>query len=529
MSLRVTFTAIVIMFSLLASAQTVSIIPQPSKVTIKGGEFVINKDCSLLFDQNNSDLSGIAGLFNDYLKNLYGFSLLQSVGSSSIKLVISDKVGLGNEGYTIEMDGKKATITSSTPAGIFYGVQSFKQLLPVKPEAGNLAIPVVEIEDQPTFSWRGNMLDVGRHFFPVSFIKKYIDILAMYKINVFHWHLTEDQGWRIEIKKYPKLTEVSHWREQTVVGHARDSKEYDGRGYGGFYTQEQIKEIVKYAAERYITVVPEIEMPGHTSAVLAAYPNLGCTGGPYKVQEIWGVHGDVYCAGNEETFKFLEDVLDEVCELFPSEFIHIGGDECPKGAWEECPKCQKRIKEEGLADEHELQSYFIKRMEKYLDNKGRRLIGWDEILEGGLPPKATVMSWRGEKGGIEAAKQHHDVVMSPTTHLYFDYYQSEDRDNEPLAIGGFLPLEKVYSYNPLPEELSAEEKKHVLGAQANVWTEYIPSTSHAEYMLLPRLCALSELTWTPAELKNFEDFQKRMEKHYSRLEALGINFKDYRK
>ena len=505
-----------------ASPQTVSIIPQPSKITINEGEFILNNTCSLEYDKSNAELERIAGFFKEYVQGYFGLSL--NGNGNAITFKLNKDLGLGKEGYKLGIDNKQISIVASNPAGIFYGMQSLKQLFPTKQGEKGISIPALEIQDEPRFGWRGNMLDVARHFFPVSFIKKYLDILAMYKINTFHWHLTEDQGWRIEIKKYPELTEISHWREETVVGHARDSKVYDGLGYGGFYTQDQVKEIVKYAAERYITVVPEIEMPGHTSAVLAAYPKLGCTGGPYKVQGMWGVHEEVFCAGNEETFSFLEGVLDEVCELFPSEYIHIGGDECPKNAWKECPKCQKRIKGEGLHDEHELQSYFIKRMEKYLDGKGRRLIGWDEILEGGLAPKATVMSWRGEKGGIEAAKQNHDVVMSPNSHMYFDHYQGKDREKQPLAIGGYLPLEKVYSYNPLPNDLTEEEKKHVIGAQSNLWTEYVPSTSHAEYMLLPRLCALSEVTWTELQNKDFKSFQEKMKKHYEILDMLGYNY-----
>jgi hexosaminidase len=373
------------------------------------------------------------------------------------------------------------------------------------------------------------MLDVSRHFFPVSFLKKYIDILAMYKINTFHWHLTDDQGWRIEVKKYPLLTELSHWRDETVVGHASRSNEYDGIGYGGFYTQEQAREIVGYAAERYITVVPEIEMPGHAVAALAAYPNLGCKEGPYKVSGTWGVHKDVFCAGKEETFIFLQNVLDEMLEIFPSQFIHIGGDECPKDAWKVCDACQKRIKDEKLKDEHELQSWFITRMDHYLTSKGRRLIGWDEILEGGLAPQATVMSWRGIAGGIEAAKQRHDVVMTPTTHMYIDYYQSEAKEKEPLAIGGFLTVEKVYSYEPVPEELTPEEAKHILGVQTNLWTEYIANTKYAEYMLLPRLQAQAETGWTKKELKNFADFEKRLETDYKRMEQLGINYRNHKR
>lgn len=512
-----------------AFSQQVAIIPQPAKLQIKAGQFTLDEGCLLQTEGKHQDLARIAGFFNDFLQKNYGFQLKNSGKGKVVVLKLAKLPALGNEGYQLSVDANKITVAAHAPAGIFYGIQTLKQLLPADASSAPLTIPAVEIEDQPRFSWRGNMLDVGRHFFPISFLKEYIDILASYKLNIFHWHLTEDQGWRIEIKKYPKLTEISHWRDETVVGHAGRSKEFDGRGYGGFYTQEQIRDLVKYAAERYITIVPEIEMPGHSSAALAAYPNLGCTGGPYKVQPIWGVHSDVYCAGKEETFDFLQNVLDEVLELFPSEFIHIGGDECPKEAWKKCPSCQKRIKEQGLQDEHELQSYFITRIDKYLTQKKRRLIGWDEILEGGLAPGATVMSWRGTEGGIKAAKERHDVVMTPTSHLYFDYYQSADTKNEPLAIGGLLPLEKVYSYEPVPEVLTAEESKHILGAQANLWTEYIPSTKQAEYMLLPRISALAELVWTPKEKKDFADFEKRVIVDYQRLQKQGIHYRDHRK
>ncbi|NOY96078.1 MAG: beta-N-acetylhexosaminidase [Chlorobi bacterium] len=515
--------------SSIAVAQEAAIIPKPSNLQIKEGEFILGQENTLKFNASDENLSRIAGFFNEYLELYYGFKLSENGKGKPISLSITTNDALGSEGYRLNVGQKGISISANKPAGVFYGIQTLKQLLPVTTDSKKLHIPAVEIEDTPRFKWRGNMLDVGRHFFPVSFIKKYIDILAMYKLNIFHWHLTDDQGWRIEIKKYPKLIEISHWRDETVVGHASWSYEYDGIGYGGFYTQEQVKDIVKYAADRFITVVPEIEMPGHSSAALAAYPELGCTGGPYKVQERWGIFEDVYCAGKEETFEFLQNVLDEVCELFPSRFIHIGGDECPKEAWEECPDCQKRIKDEGLKNEHELQSYFITRMDKYLTSKGKRLIGWDEILEGGLAPQATVMSWRGINGGVEAAKQGHDVVMTPTTNLYFDYYQSQNRDNEPLAIGGFLPLEKVYSYEPVPEELTPKEAKHILGAQANLWTEYVATTKKAEYMLLPRLCALAELAWTPKEEKDYTDFLIRLDTDYKRLEMAGINFRNHHK
>jgi len=347
-------------------------------------------------------------------------------------------------------------------------------------------------------------------------------LLALHKMNRFHWHLTEDQGWRIEIKQYPKLTEIGAWRDETMVGKNWD--EFDGEPHGGFYTQQEIKEIVKYAQERFITIVPEIEMPGHSSAALAAYPHLGCTGGPYEVQKVWGIFDEVYCAGKEETFTFLQNVLDEVMELFPSAYIHVGGDECPKTSWEMCPDCQKRIKDQGLANEHELQSWFIKRMEKYLNAHGRKLIGWDEILEGGLAPEATVMSWRGTEGGIKAARMGHDVVMSPNSHCYFDHYQA-DPDGEPLAIGGLTTLEDVYQYNPTPTELTEEEARHILGAQANLWTEYIASPEHLEYMVLPRMCALSEVVWTDPKKHNFIGFKQRLKVWLIKMEQLNYNYR----
>jgi len=511
------------------SAQNFAIIPKPMEISSGSGSFVLDKSCTIQFDATNTEITRISEFLSEYLENVYDINIGKTAGEKTIQFKIISSSGLGKEGYLLKVSTNSIVIVASEPNGLFYGMQTLKQMLPLEANNGKLEIPVTDIKDQPRFAWRGNMLDVGRHFFPVSFIKKYIDILAMYKINTFHWHLTEDQGWRIEIKKYPLLTEISHWREETTLGHYGSKQGMDGIGYGGFYTQDQAKEIVRYAAERFITVVPEIEMPGHSSAALAAYPNLGCTGGPYKVQGIWGVHKDVYCAGKEETFEFLQNVMDEILEIFPSEFIHIGGDECPKDAWKQCDACQKRMKENGLKDEHELQSYFISRMDKYLTSKGRNLIGWDEILEGGLAPKAAVMSWRGEKGGIEAAKQKHYVVMSPNSHMYIDHYQSRDTENEPLAIGGFLPVEKVYEYEPVPAELSADEAKYILGVQTNLWTEYVATTSKAEYMLLPRLQAQAEVAWTKKDLKNIDDFEKRLETDYLRLEMMNINFRDHRK
>ncbi|HEX4850693.1 MAG TPA: beta-N-acetylhexosaminidase, partial [Puia sp.] len=422
--------------------------------------------------------------------------------------------------YKMDVNANLAYIAGDNAEGVFYGIQSLIQLLPVTPSK-SLPIAQVKIEDHPRFEWRGLHLDVGRHFFSVDYVKKYIDFIALHKMNYFHWHLTEDQGWRIEIKKYPKLTEVGACRDGTIIGHAPGTGN-DSTRYCGYYTQEQVKDVIKYAAERYITIIPEIELPGHASAALTSYPYLGCTGGPYHVQEGWGIFNDVYCAGNDSTFQFLQDVLDEVIALFPSKLIHIGGDECPKTAWKSCPKCQKRIKDNNLKDEHELQSYFIRRMEKYINSKGRQIIGWDEILEGGLAPNAAVMSWRGEAGGIAAAKQHHTVVMTPTTYVYFDYAQKRNEDS--LVIGGFLPLEKVYNYEPLPKELSPDEQKYIIGAQANVWTEYIPSGSKLEYMIFPRLSALSEVLWSPKDLRDLKDFEKRLPTQMKRYELWKASY-----
>jgi hexosaminidase len=358
-------------------------------------------------------------------------------------------------------------------------------------------------------------LDVGRHFFPVEFIKKYIDLLASYKLNTFHWHLTEDQGWRIEIKKYPRLTEIGSKRKDTTG---------DGTPYGGFYTQEQIREVVKYANERFVAIVPEIEMPGHSLAALTAYPELSCTGGPFEVGTKWGVFEDVYCAGNEKTFNFLKDVLNEVIALFPGKYIHIGGDECPKNRWKVCAKCQRRMKVNNLKSEEELQSYFIRKIDRFLASKGRKLVGWDEILEGGLSKGAAVMSWRGTEGGIAAAKSGHDVVMTPTSHCYFDYYQGIP-EKEPKAIGGFIPIDTVYLFEPVPPSLPVKQAKYILGAQGNVWTEYIADEKHAEYMVLPRLLAMSEVVWSDKNSRNFEDFKVRLEGHFPRLSTRGYNFR----
>jgi hexosaminidase len=433
--------------------------------------------------------------------------------------VITPDTLLHAEWYALGVMTDGIVISATTEAGLFRGSRTLIQLLEQGRETGRL--PCLSITDQPRFEWRGMHLDACRHFWSVEFTKKYIDLLARYKMNSFHWHLTEDQGWRIEIKKYPKLTELGAWRNGSQVGpYAR--LQYDTIPYGGFYTQEQIREVVAYAAARHINVVPEIEMPGHALAALAAYPHLGCTGGPYEVQRGWGVFEDVFCAGNDSVFTFLEDVLTEVMDLFPSKTIHIGGDECPKEAWKKCAKCQARMKDEGLKDEHELQSYFIQRIEKFVNSKGRKIIGWDEILEGGLAPNASVMSWRGTEGGIAAARSGHYAVMSPGSHCYFDHYQG-DPANEPLAFGGYTTVQKVYSYEPIPAELKPEEHKYILGAQGNMWTEYILTPEHVEYMAVPRMLALAEVLWTPKSKRNEADFIHRLENEFPKLEAMKVN------
>lgn len=512
----------------------VGIIPKPNKLTLAEGNFVINRNTTIILTDSTEKSINIAKYLNSSLENVVGYKLQILSEKSDIKNAIvlnylNDKK-LGKEGYRLLVNNNGISISGSY-AGEFYGIQSLLQLLPAEifgkklVENIKLALPFVEIEDIPRFEWRGMHLDVCRHFFSVEFIKKYIDYLAMHKMNTFHWHLTEDQGWRIEIEKYPKLSEVSAYREETIVGHhSKNPQKFDGKRYGGIYTKDEIREVVKYASDRFITVVPEIELPGHSVAALTAYPELSCTNGSFEVRTSWGISNDIYCAGNEKTFKFLEGVLSEVVELFPSKYIHIGGDEAPKDRWKECEKCQARIKKEGLHDEHELQSYFITRMEKFLNSKGKQIIGWDEILEGGLAPNAAVMSWRGNSGGIKAAKSKHKVVMSPTTHCYFDYYQTENTESEPLAIGGFLPLEKVYSFNPIPQELTEEEGKYIIGAQGNVWTEYMPTSDQVEYMAFPRISALAEVVWTEDSNKNYNDFNSRMIKHYKRLDAIGTNY-----
>jgi hexosaminidase len=497
------------------SAQTFSIIPKPVSVESRDGAFIINSSTVISTPDETPELNDLAELLAGSIHLILDHKaeiLSGPILNNSIDLSLDPSLN-NKEGYSLTISNTHINISGRSGAGLFYGIQSLLQLFPLE-KTDLISIPCAIIVDYPRFEWRGVHLDVCRHFFPVEFVKKYIDILAAYKINTFHWHLTEDQGWRIEIKKYPKLTQISSIRNETMG---------DGEPHGGYFTQEQIKEVVEYAKQKYITVVPEIEMPGHALAALAAYPEFSCTGGPFEVGTIWGVYKDVYCAGNDNTFEFLENILTEVIDLFPSEYIHIGGDEVPKVRWEKCGLCQTRMRNENLKDEHELQSYFIQRIEKFLNSKGRKIIGWDEILEGGLAPNAAVMSWRGTQGGIDAAKMKHNVVMSPGTHCYFDHYQG--LNGEPKAIGGYTPIEKIYSYEPVPDELSVEEAKYIMGAQANMWAEYYPTTDHVEYMLLPRLCALSEVVWSPKDSKNFDEFLSRMIIHYDILANKNYNFR----
>ncbi len=499
------------------------LIPAPVSVKLKTGQFLLHKRSIVVTDLK--DDRSVAFL-RSYLQKLPDNLVKNDTASSVIELTSIGADTTNQEAYHLSITPKKIKITGKD-AGLFYGVQSVIQLLADAKSNGTFAVNCAEIEDYPRFKYRGMHLDVSRHFFPASFIREYLDLLAAYKINTFHWHLTDDQGWRIEIKKYPKLTEVGSMRAQTLIGKSRSRpQQFDQTPYGGFYTQDEIREIVKYASERYITVIPEIEMPGHSQAALAAYPELSCNPKKaYKVAETWGVFDNVYCP-SEFTFNFLEDVLTEVMDLFPGKYIHIGGDEVPKRIWHNSVFCQRLIKRLKLKNEHGLQSYFISRIEQFLNQHGRNIIGWDEILQGGLAPNATVMSWRGESGGIAAAKMNHDVIMaSQTAGLYFDKAQSKS-DQEPLSIGGFSPLQKTYEYNPVSAALSADQQKYIIGVQANLWTEYIATTTNAEYMLLPRLLALAETAWTPLSNKNYRDFAEvRLPRHLIRMDAAGINYR----
>jgi len=491
-----------------------NVIPLPAEVVLGQGEaFTLAEGTKVMYPEGNEKMRRNAEFLAEYIKEQTGRTLLVEPGTEGRGILLCVVANEEQpEGYNLKVNKDGVVITGASEAGVFYGIQTLRKSIAVAKDA-KVCLPEVEINDAPRFGYRGSMLDISRHFFPIDSVKSYIDMLALHNINRFHWHLTDDQGWRIEIKSHPLLTQQGSQRKETVIG--RNSGKYDGIPYGGFYTQEEAKEIVRYAAERYITVIPEIDMPGHMMGALNVYPELGCTGGPYEVWTQWGVSDEVLCAGNDSTLKFIEDVLGEIIEIFPSEYIHVGGDECPKVRWKSCPKCQARIKQLGIKgdDKHTaeeyLQSFVISHAEKFLNAHGRQIIGWDEILEGGLAPNATVMSWRGEGGGIEAARQQHKAIMVPTSYLYFDYYQTKDTKNEPLAIGGYVPLERVYSFEPCPKVLTPEEQKYIIGVQANLWTEYVTTYSHVEYMLLPRMAALSEIQWSAAE-KDYENFLKRL-------------------
>ena len=494
------------------SEASYDVIPMPQSITLTESSepFVLHSGTQISYTAGNADMERNAQFLKDYLAPQLGYELKTVPGIASKGIVLQLVDGEATEGYKITVDANRVLVEATSPAGIFYGIQTIRKSLPVE-QGAVVALPAGTITDAPRFDYRGAHLDVCRHFYPVDSIKTYIDMLALHNMNKFHWHLTEDQGWRIEIKQFPKLTEIGSVRNGTMIRKDWDSN--DSIQYGGFYTQDECREIIKYAADRYITVIPEIDMPGHMVAAVTAYPELGCTGGPYSVRTIWGVSEELLCAGNDKVYDFVEKVLDEVMEIFPSKDIHIGGDECPKTEWEKCPKCQKKIKELGLKKdkqftaEQKLQAYFTQHVDEYLTMHGRNAIGWDEILEGGVSENATVMSWRGEVGGIEAARLKHRVIMTPNTYCYFDYYQSKDRDNEPFAIGGFLPASHVYSYEPLPASLTPEEQSYIWGVQCNVWTEYIPTFSQVQYMILPRGAALAEVQWSQPEVKNYEKFK----------------------
>ncbi|MCQ4873479.1 beta-N-acetylhexosaminidase [Butyricimonas paravirosa] len=507
--------------------QEVNIIPQPQQVTVVDGGFSLSPKTVINVIKGADDLTPACTFMSTLVEKSFGQPL--SVVNGEIKrdaINIAVDPSMRADAYDLTVGKKAIDIKAGSSKAVFYAMQSLRQMMPVGVEKGEkmdkIRIQNVRIQDEPRLAYRGTMLDVCRHFFTVDEVKTFIDMLALHKLSVFHWHLTDDQGWRIEIKKYPKLTEIGSQRKQTVIG--KNTGKYDGTPYGPyFFTQEEIKDVIQYAADRYITIIPEIELPGHALAALASYPELGCTGGPYEVCQMWGVFSEVFCPGNEKTFEFWEGVLEEVAELFPGEIIHIGGDECPRDAWKKCKKCQARMKKEKLKEEGDLQNYVVHRIEEFMKTKGKRILGWDEILEGDVSKTAIVMSWRGKKGGIEGAKRGNEVVMVPNDYAYFDYYQAKPVENEPFGIGGYVPVEKVYSLDPT-EGLTPEEGEKIIGVQANLWAEYIKTFSHAQYMLLPRMAAIAEVGWTPLARKDYDNFLKRAKLMTQRYEALGYNF-----
>lgn len=501
-----------------AEADFGKVIPLPERIEMTGeGEFTLRRGASVVFDGGNQDMARNAGFLRDYLKSDIGLELrLRPDGNRDNSIVLEQDTLIAEEGYRIDVCENGIVIAGGSPKGVFYGIQTLRKAVPAQDgKCSEVTFPCGKVAASPRFAYRGMHSDVVRHWFPEDYMKKYIDLMAFHGMNILHWHLSDDQGWRIEIKRFPELTEIGSYRDGTMVG--RDTSVFDGVPVSGYFTQDEIREVVKYAADRYITVIPEIDIPGHMMAALHCFPQLGCTGGPYEVSKIWGVMPDILCAGNEDTFTFLEGVFSEICEMFPSGYIHIGGDEAPRVRWEACPKCQARIKAEGLRDdasssaEAKLQSYFMTRVEEFLKTKGRRVIGWDEILEGGVSQSATIMSWRGVDGGLEAARRGHDVIMTPCQYMYFDYYQTDDFENEPMAMTGYVPLEKVYSFEPMLPEMTAEERSHILGVQANLWAEYISTPEHAFYMALPRMAALSEVQWLRPEHKDWNSFEERLQ------------------
>lgn len=515
----------------------VSIIPQPISVKAQSGEFTITPSTRISLAQDNPDTRRAVAVFNERLATAAGFSLPIIRGraaNNTIHIALNPRFST-DEGYKLSVHKNGIHIEAKTPQGVFYAMQTLRQLLPPQIESSDVvmgvkwAIPAIEIEDAPAFVYRGLHLDVCRHFFTKEEVMRYIDLLAYHKMNTFHWHLTEDQGWRIEIKQYPKLTEVGSKRKGEWIGQnptgRRLSWEFVCMPHEGYYTQDDIREVLAFAETRFVNVIPEIEMPGHAVAALTAYPEFSCTGGPFEVEGRWGVFNDIFCT-RDTVFEFLENILSEVINLFPSKYIHIGGDEAPKVRWKRCHACQMKIQKEGLKNEDELQSYFIKRIERFVNSKGRKIIGWDEILEGGVAPNATVMVWRdwsNNKFAIEAARTGNDIIMTPNSTYYLDHYQG-DPATEPVAIGGNSPLNKVYNYNPIPKELTPAEAKHILGVQGNVWAEYIHTFDHALYMAYPRAAAIAETGWTPLEKKNFDDFKKRLQHIKLRYDAMGINY-----
>lgn len=537
--MRKTFLVSLLMMCLTSVGATekadfAKVVPAPDKISYnpKGGDFTLSASTVISYTTGNADMERNAAFLAQYVKDMtkleLGKQAAKGKAKAGISLVLNAKAKLAPEAYEIVADKRGVTVTGKTAAGVFYGVQALRKALPILKDADNVLLPAATIEAAPRFAYRGMMLDCSRHFFPAKFVKEYIDLLALHNMNRFHWHLSDDQGWRFEVPGYPRLTEVGSKRAQTVLGH--NSELEDGVPYGGYYTDDEIRDIVKYAAKRYITIVPEVDMPGHMMAALAAYPELGCTGGPYKTGEFWGVYKDILCAGNEKVYTFIEKTLDHICELFPGEYIHIGGDESPRVRWEKCPKCQALIAKEGLKDsdgftkEARLQGYFAKRVQRYLEKKNRKIIGWDELLECDVDTTATIMSWRGAEPGAKGAKLGHDVIMTPNSALYFDHYQSKETGSEPPAIGGFSDVANVYNMEPVPAELASSVKTHIKGVQANVWTEYIPYTNQVEYMVLPRMAALSEVQWLQPSEKNFEAFKKRVDGLRHIYELYGYNY-----